>query len=144
MMVSLFYTRFFVFPDLMHLQDCKGVIAVAIGCVLNRIIHECTSIGSTQAERLAWINDDLTKWYSGRRVSRLGVIKQSNICADSAAFPVLHGPSVKSAATRNALPWCVGLAVRLFSSDSLQDKSTRKLMSRFFQSSMCCTVPVYF
>ena len=111
----------------MRLADCDGVIAVAIGSFLAILVRLCDAIGGNQSDRLAWLNNDLTKWYSGRYVSRIGVLKIDNIPVKD-SWPVLHGPAVKSAATRNMLPWCLGLALKFCKSGSRHDSSVVKVM----------------
>ena len=128
MLNSAFFSRFFVFPDLMHMADCEGVIANAIGCTLAHLITCCIAIGSNQTDRLAWLNSDLTIWYAGRNVSRVGVLKKDNIFSDTTSFPTLHGPAIKSAATRNLLPWCVEIAEKLLLSGSQHDESVKSVL----------------
>ena len=84
----------------MHLIDCKGAAAIALGALLFHILG-LAELGSNRQQRLDHVNAWLDQWYSQRPgLARLPKLLLSNMTLDG--WAELHGKVIKAAATRNA------------------------------------------
>ena len=56
---SLYFNKYFMRYDQMHIFDHKGLVSVIGGSILDKLVHEEARLGHTQELRLAAINDQL-------------------------------------------------------------------------------------
>jgi len=104
--------------DLLHTLDHHGVANAVLGNVLWRHVHAPSPAlpGSTQDERLAFLNEDIKSFYSQHAVAnRLPPLRLGNL--RPADFPDLSGPVVKAANTRSLVPYGLELQRRATTAD---------------------------
>ena len=96
-------SRFFLYMELMHLADCKGVSSLAFGSVLEYLLRR-PSLGDNRGDRLVAVNAFMAQWYRDRPGShRLPPLRPGNVRAQD-GWADLHGPNIKAANTRAAAP----------------------------------------
>ena len=84
--------------------------------VMHVVDKVCVVPGRSQEDRLRFINDDITGFYSARAVQhRMPAIKMSNLFASG--FPELHGPAIKAANTRALVAFALDLQQRAVAAD---------------------------
>ena len=121
-----FFSRHFIRHELMHTVDCNGVIATAGGSVLYKLTHMGT-LGNNMQERLDFLNADYQQHCTDNKVScRLPKLKLSHLTVDGKVC--LHGPSIKAANSRAAVPWFLQLCRTHFNSGSQHDVSCTKAL----------------
>ena len=139
LIACVFFWRFFTLIDLMHLMDCKGVLALVFGSVLMLLLTE-PRLGRTRELRLQAFNKLLEEWYVDHPgVLRMKRILISNITLDG--WGNLHGPAIKSANTRGALPAFKSICDRFFDADTEQDSCIRivfKSLTDFYELLYSC------
>ena len=115
-------SKFFFFPDLMHLMDCKGVSGIFMGSAI-AILMQRRGLGSNRTQRLQAINAHKAAWYTehGEGItSRLPPLIPTSLVLDG--WAELTGTVVKAAATRHAVPWCAALCRAHLTSGSEEDR----------------------
>ena len=96
-------------------MDCKGVTSIVFGSFLLYVVNQ-RHFGANQGERIDRFNAELKTWYEARPGSnRLPTIKISDITKDG--WATLHGPAIKSAMTKEAVPFFADFANRFFSKE---------------------------
>ena len=126
--LSKFFNKFFPILDVMHMLDCKGVTAHAAGSVLKYLVVNCDELGSTQAERLANLNQNMKSFQSTNKTpSRMPQIYLNNL-TDGSGWADLTSQLVKAANTRNLVPWLVSLCPVYFNADTNFDKAVTTML----------------
>ena len=124
--------------DAMHVIDHKGVICIAAGSLIFKIVSSVASLGSKQEDRLDKIND-MMKVFQSAAVSntqhRMPPLKLSNLRKDG--WSCLQGPIVKSANTRSLLPFCMDLANTYFGAHGPYSSSVRKVFQALIKIQQC-------
>ena len=119
-------SRFFwrIFPDYMHLLDCRGVSAIVYGSTLDTMLH-MRSLGNNMEARLDLLNTMRVQWYE----QHPGFIRRPEFTKaplrQTDGWCELHGPTVKAANTRQASGLLRHLAVALCTEDTILDSSIR-------------------
>ena len=118
LVTSIYWNRFFVRIDMMHVFDHKGITGIVCAGVLVDVVKNCTDLGRTIDERLQWVNAKLSDWNSRHVVSsRINNLKIDNLEFGGATqWATLRGPLVKAANTRNLAPFVCSLAHELYGS----------------------------
>jgi hypothetical protein len=133
LVASKFMSRWFLYPDLMRMMDCKGVSAICFGGITVRLTRE-PALGNNIPDRLKVINNKLAEHYRLRPgTHRLPRIAQSNLLVDG--WAVLHGPAVKAANTRHASSFFKEVAAEYLSHGSAFDQhmaSAARLLDEFY------------
>ena len=113
-------SKFFFFPDLMHLMDCHGVAGIFMGSAIATLMTK-PALGANKRLRLKAINDHRAAWYRANpTTSKLPALIPSSLILDG--WAELTGNAVKSAATRHAVPWCRDLCREQLTSGSVEDQ----------------------
>ena len=127
LMASPYCHRWFVYPDLMHLLDCKGVLALVYGGLLYALVRD-QRLGSNKGERLCSINAEREAWYRNNPGEhRLPKIIATNLV--TAGWAELSGPAIKAANSRGARVFFKTLALRFFTTSSRYDVCIRTLFT---------------
>ena len=104
--------------DLLHILDHHGVANAIFGNILWAHVQTPSQVlpGATQAERLAFLNEDIKAFYTLNAVAnRLPPLRLSNLRAGD--FPDLSGAVVKAANTRSLAPYVFELQKRACDAD---------------------------
>ena len=105
---SSFFSRWFFYPDVMHLLDCKGIAGLVYGGLTCYLIT-LSVVGNNISERLAKLNSERVRWYRAHPgLIPLPTIKKQNLRKDD--WAELHGPTFKAANSRTASAFFVHLA----------------------------------
>ena len=121
-----FCFRFFFYLDLMHLMDCKGVLALAFGSVCKELIAD-PRLGANQQERLDTINERRKALFDSRPGSvRLPKLLLANLTKDG--WGDLHGKTIKAAITRHALPFFVSLVTEFYNRGTPEDTDRVRML----------------
>ena len=114
------------FLDAMHAMDCKGVTSVVLGSIIGLLLTKI-ALGPRRADRLQAINTWLANWYSAHPGSnRLCNIRLTNLQLEG--WYELHGPTIKAANTRGAVPAFRDLCREYCTSGSPEDVATLDLI----------------
>ena len=115
----------------MHIIDLRGVIAIAGGSLIWKIISSINSLGTTQDGRLEEVNAMMKEFQSGGTTHRMPPLKKSNLRLDG--WAQLSGPIIKAANTRALLPFLEFLANKFFGAHGAYASSIRKVFSSLVQ-----------
>ena len=134
--------RWFLYADLMHMMDCKGVAAIVFGAILARLSKD-PALGTNIGVRLNLINEKLKDLYKCRPGShRLPKIAQGNLFVNG--WAVFHGPGIKAANTRAASGFVKDLSAEYLCHGSDFDKhmaSVARLLDEFY--SIIYAAPIF-
>ena len=125
---SHYFNKWFIRFDKMHVMDHRGVICIAAGSLIYKIVATVGALGPRQEDRLQKINEAMKEFQSvdnNNTPHRMPPLRLSNL--RNSGWSELHGPVVKSANTRCLLPFCMDLANTYFGGDSSYEKSVRKV-----------------
>lgn len=110
---SIYFNKHFLRYDLMHIMDHKGVVSVAAGSIINKLVKEEPRLGSRQDLRLAAINSLMKKFQDATRVtSRMPPLRLRDLV--SSGWSELGGSLIKAANTRCMVPFLLSLAKSYF------------------------------
>ena len=113
-----FSDRAFVVLDVMHVADCKGVKACVLGSMVSLLLAG-DRLGTNKDVRLQLINTMLAENYDQHPgTHRLPPLRLANVFSDG--WAKLHGPAIKAANTRAAVPAFRGLCHRWFDRGTLR------------------------
>lgn len=115
----------------MHILDLRGVIAIAGGSLLWKIISSINSLGATQDARLTKVNLMMKDFQRGGASHRMPPLKKSNLRCDG--WAMLNGPVIKAANTRALLPFLHFLANKFFAAHGSYASSIRKVFQALVQ-----------
>jgi len=119
--------RWFFYRDLMHLMDCNGVTASTLGGLLGMMMRD-PAIGPNRAARLAIINTEREAWYTDNPGDhRLPPILSKNLVAEG--WGELHGPAIKAANTRAAVPFVHALCHKYQATASAEHRAALRLIT---------------
>ena len=107
---SPFFTRWFFYPDVMHLLDCHGIAGLVYGGLLCYLVT-LSVVGRSIPDRLATINSERVRWYRAHPgLLPLPPIRRQNLRRDD--WAELHGPAFKAANSRQASGFFLHLATK--------------------------------
>ena len=109
----------------MHVLDLKGVIAIAGGSLIWKIVTTVSSLGNTQEIRLNKINEQMKEFQKGSTSHRMPSLRLSNLRCDG--WAMLSGPVIKAANSRALLPFFNHLAQKYFAAHGDYSSSIRKV-----------------
>ena len=118
LVASEFFNRETYRLDLLHLFDHHGVAGHVIANIIAMHVIDKAHVvpGSSQEQRLAFVNEDIKGFYSTQHVPhRMPPIKMSNLLLRG--FPELHGPAIKAANTKALVPFVLDLQRRAVAQD---------------------------
>ena len=122
---AAFSSRYFIRVDLMHNIDCKGVLAITGGSVVDTLLSK-PELGRNRQQRLNFINQRKSDFYTDAKVPhRFGPITFANLSAKDGEkgtqYSTLSGPTIKAANTRALAPFWESLCEEFFREDSVHD-----------------------
>ena len=119
--------------DLLHTCDCKGLTSMVIGnCLFEAVYFREVPNTVVHADSIAALNDDLDRFYQGARAdSMIPELQLGHFINEQTPlqnYPILKGPGIKAANTRNLVPWVRQLMEKLDTGESEHKKIRRKLV----------------
>ena len=123
---SHFFSKFFVRLDPMHIMDLRGMISIAAGSMLQKLL-QFQSLGRNKDERMAALNARMKRYQEEHNTSyRMPPLRQEDLVVSG--WHSLGGKIVKAANTRAVLPWLHSLAEEFFNAHGSYASSTRKVI----------------
>ena len=125
---SHYWSRYFARLDPMHVLDHKGVICIAAGSILVKLVSTCERLGRTQQLRLDALNTRMKNFQAAHGVEhRMPSLRLQDL--KSSGWADLKGKVVKAANSRALLPWLDNLAQTFFAGHGSYNSSMRKVFS---------------
>ena len=127
---SHYWCKFFPRLDPMHVNDHRGVISIAAGSLLLKLVKSCTRLGRTQQLRLDKLNEMMKGHQSKHNTEhRMPSLRLQDLTANG--WGCLSGRIVKAANTRAMLPFLDSLAKEFFPDHGRlgYNSSIRKVMA---------------
>ena len=118
----------------MHVADCKCVTALVIGSIVSLLLAD-DRLGPSKDVRLQLIDTMLAEYYDQQPgTHRMPPLRLANVTYDRWAN--LHGPAIKTANTRAAVPAFRGLCHRWFDRGTLSENSVRLVIDALHTTSL--------
>ena len=118
--------RWSIFCELMHLTDCNGVSSIVYGGILGLLLEE-RRLGPTVADRMACVNEFMSRWYSEHTgVHKLPKLRKNNLTS-SGGWWELSGPAIKAASMRAAAPLFAAVANEFLVRELPRHQQARRL-----------------
>ena len=112
----------------MHVMDHRGVISIAAGSLLYKLITSCDGLGRNQAARMSRINALMKQHQKDHGTThRMPALRKEDLRKDG--WSCLTGKVVKAANTRCMLPFLLELAEDYFDGTDSYDVSIRKVFT---------------
>ena len=112
----------------MHVIDLRGLLAIAAGSLLWKLVSSVRRLGLTNPVRLQNINIQMQEYQANHGTAhRMPPLRMSNLRDDG--WAVLNGAVVKAANTRNLLPFLNHLANEYFAAHGAYASSVRKVFA---------------
>ena len=123
---SHYFNKFFSRLDKMHVDDLRGVTAIAGGSMLHHLVVNSVALGHNQEQRMQALNADMKEFQSRMRTEHtMPPLRLENLSLDG--WWMLSGRLIKAANTRSLKPWLEDIANRFFAGHGELQSSTRKV-----------------
>ena len=123
-----YFSKYFLRLDIMHVIDLKGVIAIAAGSLIKRLMQTKRSLGRIEEERLTKINAQMKKWQADNGTQHImPPLRKENLTKDN--WACMGSKLVKAANSRALVPFLKHLADTHFPAHGSFASSIRKVFT---------------